>query len=147
MVKDLVVTRSIELNASVERVWEALTHPGMTKHYMFGCAVQSEWKKGDTIAWHGHYNGSEIFQHGEIMEIVPCKLLRYSTFDPRGDDPDLPENYVYISYELKPIGPQRTRLLTTLENFGGDEVRAENAAQIWDTEVLPRLKAFVETTL
>jgi uncharacterized protein YndB with AHSA1/START domain len=142
MVKDLVVTRSIVLNASVERVWEALTHPGMTRNYMFGCAVTSEWKKGSDISWKGIHNGEEIFQRGEILEIVPGRLLRYTTLDPTVE-----EEPVYITYELKPVGEFQTELLTSLENFSGDEVRAENAALIWDTEVLPKLKAFVETTL
>jgi len=143
MVKDLVVTRSIVLNATVERVWEALTHPGMTRNYMFGCAVSSDWKKGSEISWKGVYHGEEVFQRGEILEIIPGALLRYTTIDPAAED----EEPIYITYELKSVGEYQTELHTTLENFSGDEARAESAAMIWDTEVLPKLKAFVETTL
>jgi uncharacterized protein YndB with AHSA1/START domain len=48
MVNDVIITRSVLLNATPERVWEALTHPGMTKHYLYNCEVESEWHKGST---------------------------------------------------------------------------------------------------
>jgi uncharacterized protein YndB with AHSA1/START domain len=146
MVKDQVVTRDIVLNAGAERVWEALTHPGMTKNYMFNCEVNSEWKPGSAITWKGSHQGREILQRGEILEIVPGRLLRYSTFDPQ-TDADLPENYVYITYELNPLSDEQTQLSTSLENFNGDETRAEHAALLWESEVLPKLKGLIETTL
>jgi len=146
MVKDLAVTRSLLLNAPAERVWEALTHPKMTNQYMFNCEVESNWAQKGEITWKGKYQGEEIFQRGEIVDIVPGKLLHYTTFDPHSGEEDAPENYVHVRYELTPMGHQ-TRLVTTLENFGGDELRAEHAALAWDLEVLPRLKSLIETTL
>jgi uncharacterized protein YndB with AHSA1/START domain len=146
MVKDLIVTRSIMLNASPARVWEALTHPGMTKHYMFNCEVHSNWDEGGDIIWTGTFNGQDILQKGKILEIIPEQVLRYSTFDPNGDGEDIPENYIHVSYEIKSRNGQ-TELLTTLENFGEDDSRAEYAAEVWDIEVLPKLKELIETTL
>lgn len=146
MVNDVVVTRSVVLNATPERVWEALTHPGMTKQYMCNCEVYSDWKPGSTVRWIGNYHGRAIDEQGEIIEIIPGKLLRYSGFDRLADGDISRDGNIYVTHELIPRGSQ-TKLLTTLEHFEGDETRAEFAAQQWDFEILPKLQILVETTL
>ena len=35
------------INASADKVWNALTDPGMIKKYMFGTTVISDWKEGN----------------------------------------------------------------------------------------------------
>jgi uncharacterized protein YndB with AHSA1/START domain len=145
MVNDLIVTRSVLLNATPARVWEALTHPGMTKQYLYNCEVSSDWATGSPIRWRGNYQGRALDEQGEILEVIPGKLLKYAGFDrlPYNDSTD---GNIHITHELIPHG-SKTRLLTTLEHFGGDEARAEDAAQQWDFEILPRLQSLVETTL
>lgn len=146
MVNDLLVTRSILLNASPERVWEALTHPGMTRQYMYNCEVHSDWKPGSTLTWRGTYEGRPVDHEGKILEIIPGRLIKYTGFDrlTRGDSSR--EGDIYITHEIIPHGNQ-TKLLTTLEHFEGDETRAELAADQWDFEVMPKLQTLVETTL
>lgn len=146
MVNDLVVTRSVVLNASPARVWEALTHPGMTKQYMYNCEVSSNWEAGGSVRWKGNYNGRTLDEAGEVMEVIPGKLLKYSGFDRLAEGDISRDGNIYITHELIPYG-SKTKLLTTLEHFEGDESRAEYAAQQWDFEILPRLQTLVETTL
>lgn len=142
--KDFVVTRSLLLDADVSRVWEVLTSPMLTKQYMFNCEVCSDWLIGRTIEWRGEYQGQEIYQKGEILELIPRQVLKYTTFDPYSGAEDIPENYIHVTYKLVAVN-DKTELLTTLSNFGGDDVRAEYAAQAWDFEVLPKLKVLAET--
>ena len=146
MVNDLIVTRSVMLNATPERVWEALTHPGMTKQYLYNCEVRSDWKSGGTLTWKGIYQGRQLEHEGKILEIIPGRRIKYSGFDrlTRGDISR--EGDVYITHEIVPQG-NRTKLLTTLEHFEGDETRAELAADQWDFEIMPKLQTLVETTL
>jgi uncharacterized protein YndB with AHSA1/START domain len=146
MVNDVVVTRSVVLNATPERVWEALTHPGMTKQYMYNCEVLSDWKPGSAVQWTGNYHGRSLDEQGKIIEVIPGKLLKYSGFDRLAEGDISREGNIYITHELIPHGKQ-TKLLTTLEHFEGDETRAEYAAQQWDFEILPKLQSLVETTL
>lgn len=146
MVNDLVVTRSAVLNASPARVWEALTHPGMTKQYMYNCEVNSEWKKGGSVRWKGTHNGRTLDETGEVLEVIPGRFLKYSGFDRLAEGDISRDGNIYITHELIPYGNQ-TKLLTTLEHFEGDESRAEYAAEQWDFEILPRLQSLVETTL
>lgn len=146
MVNDLVVTRSVMLNATPERVWEALTHPGMTRQYFYNCDVESDWKAGSTLRWRGNYQGRPLDVEGTVMEIVPGRYIKYSGFDRLTEGDIARRGDVYITHEIIPQG-DKTKLLTTLEHFEGDETRAEMAAEQWDFEIMPRLRQLVETTL
>jgi uncharacterized protein YndB with AHSA1/START domain len=146
MVKDLLVTRSILLNVTPERVWQALTHPGMTKYYMYGREVSSDWKEGSTITWSSSEHGQHVTQKGEILKIVPGTFLKYSFHDPQTGLEDNIETYMHITYEVIPR-KNYTELLVTVDHFGGDDARAESAAEMLDFEVLPKLKSLLETTL
>lgn len=144
MVNDLVVARSVLLNATPERVWEALTHPGMTKQYMYNYEVSSDWKQGSSLRWSN--KGKQLEAQGEIIEIIPGKLLKYSGFDRLAEGDISKEGNIIITHELIPHAG-KTKMLTTLEHFEGDETRAEYAAHQWDFEIMPRLQSLVETTL
>lgn len=146
MVNDLIVTRSVLLNATPERVWEALTHPGMTKQYLYNCEVRSDWKSGSSLRWTGTYQGRPVDQQGKILDIVPGRMIKYSGFDRLVQGDISRRGDIYITHEIIPHD-NKTKLLTTLEHFEGDETRAELAAEQWDFEVMPKLQSLVETTL
>ena len=143
MGNDLMVTRTTVLNTHAARVWELLTDPQYTREYMFNCEVCSTWQKGSEISWKGEFEGQDIYQKGEILEIIPGRLLSYTTFDAKSGPPDNPINYIHVTYKLIPKNGH-TELVTTLSNFGGHAVRAENAAHNWDFIVLPKLKELAE---
>ena len=68
---------------------------------MFGCETVSDWKKGSSLLWRGSYEGKEmVFVKGDILDIQPGKLLRYTTIDPNSTIDDVPENYLTVTYEL-----------------------------------------------
>lgn len=146
MVNDIMVTRSVVLDATPERVWEALTHPKMTKQYLYNCEVESDWTPGSSLRWIGNYQGRDVNEKGKILEIIPGRLIKYSGFDRLVEGDLSRDGDIYITHEIVPQG-NRTKLLTTLEHFEGDETRAEYAAQQWDFEILPKLQSIVETTL
>jgi uncharacterized protein YndB with AHSA1/START domain len=146
MVNDVMVTRSIVLNATPERVWEALTHPGMTRQYFYNCEVQCDWQPGSTLKWIGNYKGRELSEEGKVIEVIPGRLIKYSGFDRLVEGDISRQGDIHITHEIIPYGG-KTKLLTTLEHFEGDETRAEFAAHQWDFEIMPRLQTLVETTL
>lgn len=146
MVNDLIVSRSVVLNATPERIWEALTHPGMTKQYLYNCEVQSDWQPGSAVRWRGDYLGKPVDVEGKVMDIVPGRYIKYSGFDRLAAGDVSRRGDIHITHEIIPQG-NATKLLTTLEHFEGDETRAELAAEQWDFEVMPRLRTLVETTL
>lgn len=99
----LLITNTITIDASPEKVWDALVNPEQTKKYMFGCETVSDWKKGSLLDWKGTYEGKDmIFVTGKINEIEPCKFLSYTTFDPNSEMENIPENHLTVTYTLSP---------------------------------------------
>ena len=97
----LNIVNQIEIKAPASTVWDALTNPEMTKQYMFGCETISDWEIGSSLLWQGEYEGKKmVFVKGHIVDLVPNQLLSYTVIDPNGSIPDLPENYLTVSYEL-----------------------------------------------
>jgi uncharacterized protein YndB with AHSA1/START domain len=142
MVKDLVVTRSVMLQAPPARVWEVLTDPAMTKEYMNECSIATSWQIGEPLEWKNKED--KVRYRGQLLEIVPGSKLMYSYFDPHAGSEDEPSSYVHVTYTVVPRNGI-TELLVTLTNFGGNDTRAEHAASNWDFEILPRLKALAES--
>lgn len=102
MDKSLFITNTILVKAPAEKVWDVLTNPEQTKKYMFGCETVSDWKKGSTLLWKMIHEGKEFIPvKGEITDILPGSFLAYTTFDPHSDMPDIPENYLTVTYRLE----------------------------------------------
>lgn len=100
--EELYVRNSIRINASMERVWEVLTKGEMTKQYMFNCEPITDWKVGSELLWKGTYEGiTAVFVKGSIVEINPPFKLVYTTIDPNTTYEDIPENYLFVTYELE----------------------------------------------
>jgi uncharacterized protein YndB with AHSA1/START domain len=98
----LIVKSTIRIHAQAEKVWKALTDPAETKKYMFGCEALSDWKEGSPLIWKGNFNGVELVAvKGAILKIQPGKSLVYTAIDPNSPIPDLPENYLTVSYDLE----------------------------------------------
>jgi len=118
----LEVKNTIHINASPEKVWDALVNPEQTKKYMFGCETVSEWKKGSSLLWRGEYEGKQmVFVKGFIQAIEPPLYLKYSVTDPNAEWEDIPENYLNVTYTLS---SENNGTLLTVKQDG-----FENAAQ------------------
>ena len=98
------------------------------------------------MRWKGFYQGKEVHAEGKVLDIVPGKMIKYSGFDRLTEGDMSRHGDIYITHEIVPQG-SKTKLLTTIEHFEGDETRAEYAAEQWDFEIMPRLQTLVETTL
>ena len=96
------IKNTITINATAAKVWDALVNPEQTKKYMFGCETISDWKKGSPLLWEGEWEGKKmVFVKGNIIDIQPDKRLVYTVIDPNNTSiPDLPENYLTVSYDL-----------------------------------------------
>lgn len=146
MEKEMFLKESIQINVPVEKVWDALTNPEMTKKFMY-CEVDTDWKVGSEIRWKGKGpDGNEIvFVKGELKEIEPNKLLRFTLFDPNKGVPDIPGNYVMVTNELVP-NENGTELRITQ----GDYAKIDKSEEIFEQTVkgwkmtLPVLKKLLE---
>jgi uncharacterized protein YndB with AHSA1/START domain len=120
MSKALIVKSTVSINAPAAKVWDALVNPEQTKKYMFGCAALSDWKPGSPLIWKGVFDGIEVVAvKGNIVSIKPEEFLAYTTIDPNSTTiPDLPENYLTVTYELTAENGH-TVLTATQGDFAG----------------------------
>ena len=102
MSTELNIVNTIAIHAPAATIWDALTNPEITQAYMFGCETVSEWEIGSDLLWKGQYQGMDmIFVKGKIIQLVPNQLLVYTVFDPNSTIPDIPENYLTVTYQLQ----------------------------------------------
>jgi uncharacterized protein YndB with AHSA1/START domain len=138
---NIVAKAEIRIDASVDKVWNALISPSIIKKYMFGADVRSEWRKGSSITWKGEINGKKYEDKGTILEIARDKKLQYSHFSSLSKLPDIPENYHTVTITLiRDNGG--TQLLLTQDKNGSENERIESE-KIWGM-MLESLKKLLE---
>ena len=144
MTKELIVKKSITLNANISKVWEALTNPQLTKQYMYNCEVISDWKVGSPLVWKGTEDG-KVYVRGNIVSIDPGRRLQFTAFDPNSEMEDTPSNYTTVTYELSPENGT-TQLTVTQGDFSrvpDGEKRYNHTVGGWDF-ALKGLKELLE---
>ena len=142
----MITTNSIAkaettINASADKVWNALTDPGMIKKYMFGTTVISDWKEGNKIIWKGEWEGKTYEDKGKILLFEPKKSLQYSHFSPLSGLHDSPENYHIVTIDLTEKDEQTTVTLTQDNN--ADEKTKDHSEKNWKM-MLASLKSLLE---
>jgi uncharacterized protein YndB with AHSA1/START domain len=144
------VTNKIAIHATTATVWDALVNPAKTKVYMFGCETVSDWKVGSELLWRGQHEGKDmVFVKGKILAIKPNKLLTYTVIDPFASYPDIPENYLNVTYKLEEQGPDTILTVTQdgFESAADGEKRYQdvnNKGEGWNP-ILVQIKALVES--
>ena len=137
----LTATKSIVINATAQRVWEALTDPVQVKQYMWGSEVVSTWKQGSPLVYRGVWEGKPFEDKGTILEIDPPRLLRTNYFSPLSGKPDVPENYAEVTYALSPQAGG-TKLTVTQSNIPNEAGKTQSEGN-WGT-VLDAVKKLIE---
>ncbi len=147
MSQSMIINEKVLFQSKAEKVWDLLINPNMTKRYMFGCEVLSDWKIGSPVHWKGKTeDGVEvIYVKGEVLEYQEGKKVTSSTFDPNADMADIPENYVNLTYEL--TESTEGTLLTIIQgDFAGAEngkKRYEESRSGWKDIVIPMMKSLL----
>lgn len=145
----LKIENRIMIKANAAVVWDALTNPEKTQKYMYGRAVDSDWKPGNKVNWKGFVNGIEkIMVTGTVVKNKAKELLEYTVIDPNPSYPDIPENHVHVTYTLTEQGGN-TMLTVSEEGFekaAEGERRykeAYNNGEQWNP-ILLKIKELVE---
>ena len=129
MAGKLKVSSSIKINTSVSRAWQALTDPDLIKQYMFGTTVKSDWKLGSAITYTGEWEGKSYEDKGQIMDVIPFKLLHTTYWSSMSGKLDKPENYVNVIYEVAPDGDNS--IVTITQDGIEDEAGVEHMKKNW----------------
>lgn len=133
---------TINLNASLDKVWETLTSPEKVKLWQFGSDLITTWEVGSNIEFITEWEGQIFKQWGKVLEIKPNELLKYSLFAPRPDLEDKPENYFVMNYVLTSENG-KTKLEIIQEDNRPNAVQEEPQGE--ENPVLKSLKELAET--
>jgi uncharacterized protein YndB with AHSA1/START domain len=138
---DLVVNRSIKINADKSQVWDALVNPEKIKQYLFGTDTVSEWKVGSPIIFQGEWQGQAYKDKGTILQFSENEIFQYDYWSAFSGTEDLPENYSIITLRLKEEGTA-TLLSLIHQNYATEENR-DHSDKSWEM-VLNSIKELVE---
>ena len=67
MKNDITGKVSIHINATTDKVWEALTTPEIIKKYFFGTDAVSDWKVGSSLIFKGEWEGKKYEDKKKIF--------------------------------------------------------------------------------
>lgn len=122
------ITYKTIINAPKEKVWDALTNPDIIKQYFFGTELITTWEIGSEIIFQGAWEGQSYRDKGTILEYIKDEKLAYSYLSNWSGKEDLPENYLWVSYEVKEIN-RDTELTIYQTNY--DEEKAQHSEASW----------------
>ncbi len=118
---DLIVSKSVIVNANQDKVWNALTNPEIIKEYLFGTETITDWKVGREIIFQGEYGGHKYRDHGVVVENIPNTKISYSYWSGFSGLEDKPENYSTVTYALTNKGINQTELTWIQKGYANEE--------------------------
>ena len=138
---DYVARAEIEIAAPREAVWRVLTANGSRPEILFGADIESEWKLGSRIVWRGEWEGRSFEDHGRVIELEEPHRIVLTHFSPLSGQPDVPENYHTLRFELVET---RTGTRVTLDQDNNPTVDAARHSQENWSAMLAGVKALAE---
>jgi uncharacterized protein YndB with AHSA1/START domain len=130
---EYVARAEIDVAAPRRVVWRVLTSNGARPEIMFGAEVVSDWRLGSRIVWRGEWQGTSFEDHGRVIELEdrlePWRIV-LTHFSPLSGQPDVPENYHTLRYELDELPDGGTRITLDQDNNPTREA-AEHSRENW----------------
>lgn len=143
MTRGFEAINEVTIEAPQADVWDALTNPEKVKRYMHGTEMSTDWKEGSPITWTGEWKGKPYQDKGEVLEVEPEKLLKYTHWSPMGGSEDRPENYHTLTYVL--AGSDGRTILTLRQDNNPTQEEADKMARENWAPVLKGLKETAES--
>ena len=141
MIQEFNLKKSISINASASKVWEALTNPDLIKVYFFGTECITDWKKGSPILYKGIWEGKPYEDKGNILDIEKEKFILYNYWSSFSGTDDIPANYAIIKYELS--SKENETILTIIQEGFKTQEALDQSEKNWGY-VLNSLKELLD---
>ena len=124
------------INATPQKVWEAITNPEFSRQYWGGHANISDWKAGSTWQHADTNNNNEVRVTGKVLESTPPKrlILTWPNTQTAGDDSQ-------VVFDISVVGDM-VRLDVAHTKLSEDMSRGVSGG--WP-RVLSSMKSFLET--
>lgn len=140
---DLIVSKSVIIDASAAKVQHALTEPEIIKLYLYGTNTITDWKVGSEIIFEGEYEGQKYRDRGVILEFIPEQKLSYLYWSGFSGLEDLPENYSTVTGSVKSIDDTTSKLTCNMKGFANEDDGYNHSVDGMDA-FLQQLKNIVE---
>lgn len=136
-----IITSSTIVNATKEKIWEAITNPKVMKIWYFdilnfNLAVANEFS---------FYEGDkkEFLHTGEILEVSENEILKHTW-----KHPEQSKGSSIVTWTIEELENEKVRVTLShegLESFadGGSKFAAENYQMGWDTIVKTNLRNYL----
>ena len=95
-------TASLDIQAPLAIVWDALTNPEIVKQYFFGTNLVTDWKVGSPLFFRGEWQGKAYEDRGTVLAFEPMKSLTYNYWSSFSGLEDSPEQRQIIRFALDP---------------------------------------------
>ncbi len=105
---------SIDVDAAPDEVWAAITSPDLTRLWMAGAEVASDWTPGSTITWSGLWDGQPFEDSGTVLDVDEPHRLSTTHRSGGSAVADTPQDEHVVTYELEHRG-DGTRVTVTQE--------------------------------
>jgi uncharacterized protein YndB with AHSA1/START domain len=134
-------TASLDIQAPLAVVWDAITNPEIVKQYFFGTNLVTDWKVGSPLLFRGEWQGKSYEDRGTVLAFEPMKSLTYNYWSSFSGLEDKPEQRQIIRYHLESAhGGVR---ITIHQSNVDTQARADHSATNW-CSVLQALKNLLE---
>jgi DNA-binding transcriptional ArsR family regulator len=100
----------IYIRTTPERLWEAITDPGIRAKYNFGAGITSDWTPGSHFEM-GHPSAPTLLGEGENVEVDPPRRL-VQTMVALWSEEVKSEGSTRVTWEIEPIGDSCRLTLT-----------------------------------
>jgi uncharacterized protein YndB with AHSA1/START domain len=137
----LIAQAEVVIQATPEKVWQALTDPELIERYLFGTHVETDWVPGSPIIYRGVWQGQAYEDKGVILEVEPGRRLVSTFWSALSGVPDEPAYYKTVTYELDRVRDATLVSVTQDNNASPEEV--EHSSQNWGS-VLEGMKNLIE---
>lgn len=131
----------IYIRASVEKVWEAITHTEFRRQYFYGSTIESDFKPGSplrSVSPDGELWGDDV-----VLECEPPHLLSHtwrSLWDPEAAD----EPASRVTWRVEPQDGGVTKLTVTHDQLEESPATARGVSGGW-AFIISGLKSVLET--
>ncbi len=92
----------IYIRTTPQRLWEAITDPGIRSTYNFGVRINSDWRPGSRYEM-SHPSAPGLLGEGEILEVDPPRRLVHSMVALWSDEVKN-EGTSRVTWEIEPVG-------------------------------------------
>jgi len=136
------ITKQIMINATPEKVFDALTTSDeIVKYYPLNKVI-SNWGIGDSVHYKGNVNGQKFTDYGVITELKRPTTYSYRYWSDNHGTEKTSDNHLTINYTLS-IVKGATELSLVQDNIKSEEMFNVMNNVVWDM-LLNSLKEYME---